>query len=236
MGRRTTTDEETRASWAAELPTEVPLFPLPDHVVLPAAPSPYRVFEPRYRALIQDLLERPEEERWLSVPRLTAGWRDDYHGRPPIHPVAAVGRIASYEPLPGGHFFILFHPLARMRLVEQASSTPYRVAGTRAYPDLPVDQADERRLRVTVTAISQAIYTLVQMLGPAADELAEAAADRTDLRAMLYRVAASAIDEPDDRQVILEERDLVRRAARVLDALTGVVGMAGRHVGAGLVA
>ncbi len=236
MGRRIRTEDEASTGWGASVPDEVPLFPLPDHVVLPAAPSPYRVFEPRYRALIQDLVERPEEERWLSVPRLSAGWREDYHGRPPIHPVAAVGRIASYEPLPGGHFFILFHPLARVRLVERDSDTPYRVAATRDYPDLPIDADDELRLKVTMTAIAQAVYTLTQLLGPAADELAVAAADRSDLSSMLYRVAASAVDEPDDRQLILEERDVVLRARRVLDALTGVVGMAGRHVGASLVA
>ena len=40
------------------LPNEVPLFPLPDHVFLPSIQAPYRVFEPRYRALVDALLER----------------------------------------------------------------------------------------------------------------------------------------------------------------------------------
>ncbi len=39
------------------LPRSVPVFPLPDHVFLPGVPVPYRIFEPRYRALVRDLLK-----------------------------------------------------------------------------------------------------------------------------------------------------------------------------------
>ena len=42
----------------AAAPEVVGLFPLADHVFLPGFPSPYRVFERRYRELVEDLLKR----------------------------------------------------------------------------------------------------------------------------------------------------------------------------------
>ena len=42
-----------------QLPLSIPIFPLPDHVLLPAIPTAYRIFEPRYRALVVDLQSQP---------------------------------------------------------------------------------------------------------------------------------------------------------------------------------
>ena len=116
------------------LPTEVPLFPLPDHVLLPKVPAPYRVFEPRYRALVEHLLEQPEDHRWLSVPRLAPGWKSDYHGQPPIHQVATLGRITTCEALAGGHYFILVEGVARIQLTESVSKHPFRTARVQVLP------------------------------------------------------------------------------------------------------
>jgi len=41
-----------------DLPGEFPVFPLPGAVVLPRGKLPLRIFEPRYRTLIEDVLER----------------------------------------------------------------------------------------------------------------------------------------------------------------------------------
>lgn len=213
------------------LPTQVPLFPLPDHVLLPASPAPYRVFEARYRALVQDLMARPEDRRWLAVPRLAAGWRDDYHGNPPFHETATVGRIVRCEPLTGGHFFIVVEGAARVRLVEHRAATPYRVARVQPLPDTPPAPSDVAALRRSLEGISQAVYALAQLLGSGADDLARAAGDREDLDAMLWRVASCVVDDPDERQSFLEQRLLADRASGVLDTLTSLVGMAARHVG-----
>ena len=71
------------------LPALVPLFPLPDHALLIGVPASYRVFEPRYRALVDDLLGIDDhEQRWLAIPQLAEGWQSDYFGAPAIRSCA----------------------------------------------------------------------------------------------------------------------------------------------------
>ena len=132
------------------LPNEVPIFPLPDHVFLPSIQAPYRVFEPRYRALVDWLLDQPEDERWLAIPRLATGWQTDYHGAPPFNPVATVGRMLSCETLRGGHFYIVVEGVARCRLSERVASEPYRIANVEPLPDLALvgDQIEVLRTRM----------------------------------------------------------------------------------------
>ena len=214
------------------LPNEVPIFPLPDHVFLPSIQAPYRVFEPRYRALVDWLLDRPEDDRWLAIPRLATGWQTDYHGAPPFNPVATVGRMVSCETLRGGHFYIVVEGVARCRLSERVASEPYRIANVEPLPDLALvgDQIDV--LRTRMRAIVQTVYTLVQVLGPAASDLAGAAQDLSDPERALYRLAAGAVDDPEVRQAILEERLVHHRAGQVQEALTSLLALAGLHTGA----
>ncbi|MGM0578555.1 MAG: LON peptidase substrate-binding domain-containing protein [Myxococcota bacterium] len=212
------------------LPREVPLFPLPDHVLLPGVESPYRVFEPRYRALLQDLADAPEGDRWISVPRLAPGWKRDYHGAPPFHDVAAIGRLGRCECLDDGHWFITVQGVARGRLVERPTDRPYRMACVEALPDLHVE-GDRAALRLTMERIVRAVQALGMLLGPTAQDLMAALSERPDLDRAVWRLAAGAIDGADERQRLLEERHPVRRAERVHQALVDLVGLAGRHCG-----
>ena len=219
------------AGLAEVLPNEVPIFPLPDHVFLPSVQAPYRVFEPRYRALVEWLLDQPVEERWIAIPRLGAGWRSDYHGSPPFNSVATVGRMVNCEALRGGHFYIVAQGTVRCRLTERVASEPYRIANVEPLPDLALVGDQRETLKARMRDIVQCVYTLVQVLGPAAADLAAAAQGLADPSVALYQLAAGAVDDPDTRQQILEERLLHRRAALVQEALTSLVALAGLHTG-----
>ena len=212
------------------LPRTVPLFPLPDHVLLPTIPAPYRVFEPRYRALVEHLLAQPEEERWISVPRLSQGWKDDYHGVPPFHEVATLGRITTCEALNGGHFFILVEGVARVRLTERDSDLPFRMADIQILPDIP-RRRDDPLVRRSTEQLMHAVLSLAQLVGASAADLTDAVSDLRRPEALVYRLGASLLDLPDDRQALLEERCILRRADRILMALGDLIALSSAHLG-----
>ena len=43
----------------ADLPAEIPLFPLPGALLLPRGKLPLHIFEPRYRRMIEDCMATP---------------------------------------------------------------------------------------------------------------------------------------------------------------------------------
>ena len=95
---------------------KVRLFPLPNLVMFPHVLQPLHVFEPRYRELVEESLDG---DRLIAMAVLAPGWESNYEGRPDLHPVACLGRIASHQRLEDGRFNLLLAGLKRVELVRE---------------------------------------------------------------------------------------------------------------------
>lgn len=84
----------------------LPLFPLPNVVHFPRTELRLHVFEPRYRRLVVDLLERSAPERWIGMVLLCPGAAPQAR-RSPIFPAGTAGRLVEVEALPDGRSNIL---------------------------------------------------------------------------------------------------------------------------------
>jgi Lon protease-like protein len=112
------------------------LFPLPNLVLFPHVVQPLHIFEPRYRALMADALAG---DRLMALALLLPGWEEDYHQRPPIHPVVCLGRIVQEERLPDGRYNLLLHGLSRARVREELQTDQlYRSARVDLLADVPM--------------------------------------------------------------------------------------------------
>ena len=69
----------------------VPLFALPDLVVFPGFPQPLHIFEPRYKQMMEDLLDRGGQ---LAIGTVLGEDRDHLEGDAPIQPLGCVGSVA----------------------------------------------------------------------------------------------------------------------------------------------
>src|ERR1700752_3118620 len=90
------------------------LFPLPNLVLFPSLLQALHIFEPRYRQMTADALAG---DRLIAMVLLRPGWEADYDGRPPVHEVACLGRIAAEQRLPDGRFNLQLRGLSRARIV-----------------------------------------------------------------------------------------------------------------------
>jgi len=203
-------------------PAVIPMFPLPDHVQLIGLPTPYRVFEPRYRALVDQLIGQPPAERWLAVPRLAAGWEDDYLGAPAIRDLAAVGLVRNIRPLDEGQFLIVIEGLARCRLVELPSPHLFRLARPELVVDLPGALPDER-----FAAVCDEVFALVdalcRRLGPRGQAVSALVGNRAELPPVIERLGAALIGDLEVRQCFLDARSCDQRAELLRDSLSRVL-------------
>src|ERR1044072_441587 len=90
--------------------SSLPIFPLPNCVLLPGGMLPLHVFEPRYRELTRDCLDGYQ---LMAIARLRPGYETAYYGRPPVFEKCGVGRIICCEELPDGRFALLLRGVAR---------------------------------------------------------------------------------------------------------------------------
>ena len=128
-----------RSANVEALPTEIPLFPLPEVVLFPGVPRPLLIYEPRYREMVADALKG---NKIIGMVLLRPGYEKDYEGRPPIYGIGCAGVIEDYEQLPDGRYGILLRGLTTFRVVSEDQRKSYRLARVEAIPELLKD--DER--------------------------------------------------------------------------------------------
>ena len=89
------------------------LFPLPNLVLFPHVMQPLHIFEPRYRAMMEEAIEG---DQLITLALFAPGWEKQYEGRPPLLPMACLGRIATFQRLPDDRFNLLLLGLRRVRI------------------------------------------------------------------------------------------------------------------------
>src|SRR5690606_30929956 len=142
------TMRETLSPPDPEALTALPIFPLPNCVLLPGGLLPLHVFEPRYRELTRDCLAG---HQLMAIARLRPGYESTYYGRPPVYERCGVGRIICSEELPDGRFALLLRGVARVEIArELPADHAYRRVEARLLDDASTDQVEikqhQRRL------------------------------------------------------------------------------------------
>jgi Lon protease-like protein len=112
-------------------------------MLFPNATRPFRIFEPRYRAMVADALKG---DRVIGMVTLKPGYEADYEGRPPIYAIGCAGVITDVEELPDGQYNIMLRGLVKVRVTAEDQSRPYRIARVNAMPERTND-ADKAALR-----------------------------------------------------------------------------------------
>ena len=136
------------------LPSELPLFPLPNVVFFPDAYLPLHIFEERYRAMTRHALAGT---RLIGMTVLRDGWQDEYEGAPPVYATGCAGAIVHHEPLQDGRFNIVLQGLARFEIAQELeSSTPFRVARVRWH-----EEADASGHRASLSRVRQQVERLL---------------------------------------------------------------------------
>ncbi len=147
----------------------VPLFPLSGVFLLPRQIMPLHIFEPRYRQMIDDVLDAQGRVALGTVvsgtPDVQTSADEDVDEQPPrILPVAGLGEIARHEKTPDGRYFIWLFGLGRFDVDEVPSDRMYRRVSARAMEQTEVDREIavllEAELREALTARSDEPLTL----------------------------------------------------------------------------
>ena len=184
--------------------TLLPLFPL-GTVLFPGASLPLHVFEPRYRALVHDLLSGPEP-REFGVVAIREGREVGADGVRELYDVGCVARVEEVQEHPDGRFGLLTTGTWRFRLRELDHS--------RDYVQATVDRLDEPSVRTDPelpAAVRSSFLDYVGRLTQRDVSELQLPADETGLS---YAVAAALPLPLGERQELLEASDVVRRLDR----------------------
>lgn len=173
--------DDDRRPGAAVL-AALPVFPLPNAVLLPGMVLPLNVFEPRYLALVDHVLQSGGH---VGVPLLRPGFEPDYEGRPELEAVLGLGRLLSHQRLPDGRRFIRVEGLGRARALEELPArTSFRELRVEVLPE--ASPSDAHQLEVLKAQLERIAGTLEGD----DDQMVQSVLKIPDPRIMLYAITA----------------------------------------------
>ncbi|HEX3908189.1 MAG TPA: LON peptidase substrate-binding domain-containing protein [Mycobacteriales bacterium] len=187
----------------------LPLFPL-GTVLLPGSPLPLRVFEPRYRALVADLLEQPAGDRGFGVVAIHEGHEVGESGVRAMYDVGCLALVTDITPAPDGTITVLSVGTTRFKVTSVDHARPYLTA-TVEWLDEPVCESGPLSI-----AVGRRYAEYVAVLASLHGRAPETPELPPDARQLSYLVAAAVVATVPDRQGFLEEATTTARLEGLL--------------------
>lgn len=184
---------------------ELPLFPLPDVVLFPGRPLPLHIFEPRYRMMMNTVLDMDRRFGVLL-------W--DPQTKQPAK-VGSCAEITQIERLPDDRMNVVTVGQQRFRVLEYTRQKPYRVGLVQwledesVEQDLAVQTKEAKKLLADVVRLSNKLMDRPIQLPTLPDNPLE----------LSYWIGGSFYGASEEQQALLEMQDTSKRLQREIEIL-----------------
>ena len=206
------------------LPESLPVFPLTGVMLLPGTVLPLHIFEPRYRAMVEDALEA---DKIFGMIQPFAPQNDNRgpqpgaaNASPDLYKVGCAGYIEKWEKFPDERFFIQLKGVNRFRISEEFPLVRGYRRVKPTYDEFP-DASPEQGWQCARQALLDALATFGKAHGMQVK--AEQAQRFSDLE-LVNLLSVSLPFHPAEKQALLEAPLLKDRENLLIDLL---------HLGAG---
>lgn len=192
----------------ADVPGRVAVFPLRGAILLPRASLPLQVFEPRYLAMLDDVIS---SSRVLAIVQPDGGADESPAGKGvALRRVGCVGRVTSFQEVDDGRLMITVTGIARCDMLgEVVTDHPYRTLETSCArfagdfePGAGQDDVDRQGLLKALKAYLEARNLKVDW----------SAVSRSSTESLVNSLAIVSPYGSEEKQALLEAPDLKTRA------------------------
>jgi ATP-dependent Lon protease len=195
------------------LPATLPVLPLRDSVTFPETLVPLAVGQERSMALVNDVLGG---DRMIALvasrkPELETPGPDD------LYEVGVAGVVARMLKVPDGTLRILVQATQRIRVTGWDRTEPYLVAEIEDAPDSGGQETPE--LLALMRNVQATFSNIVEEVPYLPEELHVAIANLDDPGALSHLIASALRIRTDEKQALLEERDVAKRLRRLSEIL-----------------
>ena len=204
--------EEIAMGAQPELPGQLPVLPLRDSVTFPDTLTPLAVGQERSIRLINDVLGGDR----LLVMVASRDPDTDSPGPEQLHAVGVVGTVARMLKVPDGTLRILVQAGPRVRLDAFTAEQPYLTARIREDPDIVTEGPE---LTALMRNVQETFGQIIEDVPYLPEELQVAVANLDDPSALAHLIAGALRIKTEEKQELLEERDVGRRLRRLSEIL-----------------
>ena len=197
-----------------DLPNEIPVFPLSNFIIFPKTTVPLNIFEPRYIDMINDSMKSNKligmiQPKTSNIKQI----------KPELHEVGCLGKITSFRETEDGRFLIEVKGLIRFKkIAELRTENKYRVLEVNFkdfYQDL--ENKKETLKFSDLELIFKDLKTLFEKRGFIINWKA---LEKQSLGETINALAMASPFTLEEKQVLLEAKDLKIRKTKIAEILT----------------
>lgn len=198
------------------LPDVIPVFPLEGAVLLPKSRLPLNIFEPRYLAMLDDVLRSEHRLLGMVQPR-------DEGPNPQTYAIGCAGRVTNFSETEDGRYLIALSGQLRFRIKEEVEGfTPFRRMKVE-WTDFKNDLGGEGSFELDDDDRA-AFLDLLQRYFDAAQLSADwEALSSADEETLINAIAMLCPFSPEEKQALLEAPTLADRHRDLLTLMEIVV-------------
>jgi Lon protease-like protein len=199
----------------ADLPRSMAIFPLTGALLVPGGRMPLNIFEPRYLAMTRHALAQPDRLIGMVQPKQRGIERKtDPDFLPEIEDVGCAGRIIAFEETDDGRYQVTLSGLVRFQIRSELARDP---GGFRLVePDFAPFAGDIVQGDYTLAGRGRFIATLKGYFETRSASVDWKAIDAMPDRQLVISLAMLCPFSPDEKQALLECRDLVQLGEMLL--------------------
>ena len=185
----------------------VPVFPLTDFVLFPRVQAPLHIFEPRYKEMIDDVIDHTGR---FCMATLRGDSTDETH--PAFYEVGCLCELSDYSRLDDGRYNVVVRGLSRVAMSEVASDRQYRCVSAKPAKVTGLSQVSAEHKHV-LRILSECLIS-----GPLEPfPLAKSYLKDLDLESLLDLMAFYANLPVEEHQKLLETTAMDALAERLVD-------------------
>lgn len=199
----------------------IPIFPLPV-VQFPNAITPLHIFEPRYRKMLKDVMDKDKTFGVIYRPSLEENAITPISDKVPLGSVGCAVEVAVVQELPDGRSNILCVGGGRFRLMQYIEGEQYLQAEVDFFEDEPTFENLTVEAERAKTAFNRLLVANRKIKEEREAEEDEAPDLPNDPQALSFIVTAYLDIELSEKQELLEMTDTgerLREVARVIENL-----------------
>lgn len=190
------------------LPERIPVFPLRGAILLPRASLPLQVFEPRYLAMLDEVIAT---HRLLGIIQPDGSGEESPAGRgTALRKVGTVGRVVAFQELDDGRLLVTLTGIARFDVVNEIETAkPFRcvdISCARFVSDFELGRGEDE---VDRQALLKALKAYLEARNLRVDW---GAVSRSSTESLVNSLCIVSPYGTEEKQALLEAVDLKSRA------------------------
>ena len=197
-----------------ELPNEIPVFPLSNFILFPKTTVPLNIFEPRYIDMINDAMKSNK-----MIGMIQPRYEKNQDNTPNLYEIGCLGKIISFRETEDDRFLIEVKGLIRFKKVNEISNN-------KKYRSLKVDFSNysndlsDIKEKLKFSDLELIFKDLKSLFEKKGFIINWKALEKQSLDETLNALAMASPFTLEEKQVLLETRDLNNRKNKIAEILS----------------